>query len=115
MKACKKMYSVDLSHHIILCYLALCMCAYLGTASISRPQRSMLAFSRLTCVRKDGEHSVVPHALHRCGSDGSIARRELSPECYVVVGNIHSGANIGRIVRSASVFGVAECIVVGQV
>lgn len=33
---------------------------------------------------------------------------------FVVLSNLQSGGNIGNIVRSASVFGVAECIVVGQ-
>jgi len=33
---------------------------------------------------------------------------------FVVLSNLQSGGNIGNIVRSASIFGVAECIVVGQ-
>jgi tRNA G18 (ribose-2'-O)-methylase SpoU len=33
---------------------------------------------------------------------------------YVVVGNLQSGTNIGRIIRSATVFGAAELVVVGQ-
>jgi hypothetical protein len=39
----------------------------------------------------------------------------LEPACFVVVGNVQSGANIGRIVRSATIFGASECVVVGQV
>jgi tRNA G18 (ribose-2'-O)-methylase SpoU len=33
---------------------------------------------------------------------------------YVVVGNLQSGTNIGRIIRSATIFGVKELIVVGH-
>ena len=36
------------------------------------------------------------------------------PPSYVVLGNLQSGGNIGRIIRSASIFGVSECVVVGQ-
>jgi tRNA G18 (ribose-2'-O)-methylase SpoU len=36
------------------------------------------------------------------------------PLAFVVLSNLQSGGNIGNIVRSASIFGVAECIVVGQ-
>ncbi len=37
-----------------------------------------------------------------------------NPTSYVVVSNLQSGANIGNILRSASIFGCEECIVVGQ-
>jgi len=33
---------------------------------------------------------------------------------YAVVGNLQSGTNIGRIIRTATIFGVKELIVVGQ-
>jgi tRNA G18 (ribose-2'-O)-methylase SpoU len=36
------------------------------------------------------------------------------PDCYVVVSNLQSGGNIGRIVRSASIFGATAVLVVGQ-
>lgn len=42
------------------------------------------------------------------------AKAPASPRCYVVVNNLQSGGNIGRIVRSASIFGAAEVVVVGQ-
>ena len=44
----------------------------------------------------------------------SAPAQALRPECYVIVGNLQSGGNIGRIVRSASIFGASECLVVGQ-
>jgi len=37
-----------------------------------------------------------------------------SPSSYVVVSNLQSGGNIGNILRSASIFGCEECVVVGQ-
>ena len=37
-----------------------------------------------------------------------------SASSFVVLGNLQSGGNIGRIIRSASIFGVEECVVVGQ-
>lgn len=37
-----------------------------------------------------------------------------NPSSYVIVSNLQSGGNIGNIVRSASIFGCEECIVVGQ-
>lgn len=37
-----------------------------------------------------------------------------STPSYIVLGNLQSGGNIGRIIRSAAIFGVRECIVVGQ-
>ncbi|KAK1734849.1 putative RNA methyltransferase [Skeletonema marinoi] len=37
-----------------------------------------------------------------------------SPSAYVILSNLQSGGNIGNIVRSASIFGCEECIVVGQ-
>ncbi|KAL7532169.1 hypothetical protein ACHAXR_010502 [Thalassiosira sp. AJA248-18] len=36
------------------------------------------------------------------------------PSAYVIVSNLQSGSNIGNILRSASIFGCKECIVVGQ-
>mmetsp|Transcript_55470 Transcript_55470/g.109977 ORF Transcript_55470/g.109977 Transcript_55470/m.109977 type:complete len:214 (+) Transcript_55470:177-818(+) len=36
------------------------------------------------------------------------------PASYLVLSNVQSGANIGRMIRSASIFGVTECIVVGK-
>ncbi|OEU21678.1 alpha/beta knot [Fragilariopsis cylindrus CCMP1102] len=33
---------------------------------------------------------------------------------YVILSNLQSGMNIGNILRSASIFGCTECIVVGQ-
>jgi tRNA G18 (ribose-2'-O)-methylase SpoU len=41
-------------------------------------------------------------------------RRHDGPSAYVVVSNLQSGGNIGNIVRSASIFGCEECLVVGQ-
>mmetsp|Transcript_24590 Transcript_24590/g.41906 ORF Transcript_24590/g.41906 Transcript_24590/m.41906 type:complete len:542 (+) Transcript_24590:2-1627(+) len=37
-----------------------------------------------------------------------------NPSAYVILSNLQSGGNIGNIVRSASIFGCEECIVVGQ-
>mmetsp|Transcript_1885 Transcript_1885/g.5493 ORF Transcript_1885/g.5493 Transcript_1885/m.5493 type:complete len:441 (-) Transcript_1885:1359-2681(-) len=37
-----------------------------------------------------------------------------SPASYVVLSNLQSGGNIGNILRSASIFGCQECVVVGQ-
>ena len=34
--------------------------------------------------------------------------------CYILLSNLQSGSNIGRIVRSASIFGVHEVVIVGQ-
>lgn len=42
------------------------------------------------------------------------SRKANDPSAYVVVSNLQSGGNIGNIVRSASIFGCEECIVVGQ-
>ena len=42
------------------------------------------------------------------------SRRHDGPSAYVVVSNLQSGGNIGNIVRSASIFGCEECLVVGQ-
>eukprot|EP00591_Stephanopyxis_turris_P005699 CAMPEP_0195509778 /NCGR_PEP_ID=MMETSP0794_2-20130614/2621_1 /TAXON_ID=515487 /ORGANISM="Stephanopyxis turris, Strain CCMP 815" /LENGTH=389 /DNA_ID=CAMNT_0040637077 /DNA_START=1 /DNA_END=1167 /DNA_ORIENTATION=+ len=39
---------------------------------------------------------------------------ERTPSSYIVLSNLQSGGNIGKIVRSASIFGCEECIVVGQ-
>jgi tRNA G18 (ribose-2'-O)-methylase SpoU len=41
-------------------------------------------------------------------------RRYGEPCAYVIVSNLQSGSNIGNIVRSASIFGCEECLVVGQ-
>ena len=43
-----------------------------------------------------------------------LTRQPNNPSSYVVVSNLQSGANIGNILRSASIFGCEECIVVGQ-
>lgn len=37
-----------------------------------------------------------------------------TPASYMVLSNLQSGGNIGNILRSASIFGCEECIVVGQ-
>ena len=37
-----------------------------------------------------------------------------TPTCYMVLSNLQSGGNIGNIIRSASIFGCHECLVVGQ-
>ena len=39
---------------------------------------------------------------------------ERTPSSYVVLSNLQSGGNIGNILRSASIFGCEECVVVGQ-
>eukprot|EP00571_Detonula_confervacea_P013479 CAMPEP_0172305768 /NCGR_PEP_ID=MMETSP1058-20130122/7001_1 /TAXON_ID=83371 /ORGANISM="Detonula confervacea, Strain CCMP 353" /LENGTH=406 /DNA_ID=CAMNT_0013017475 /DNA_START=336 /DNA_END=1557 /DNA_ORIENTATION=+ len=44
----------------------------------------------------------------------STRQQPNDPSAYVVVSNLQSGGNIGNIVRSASIFGCEECIVVGQ-
>jgi len=44
----------------------------------------------------------------------SLPRQPNNPSAYVIVSNLQSGGNIGNIVRSASIFGCEECIVVGQ-
>lgn len=41
-------------------------------------------------------------------------RQPNNPISYVVMSNLQSGGNIGNILRSASIFGCEECIVVGQ-
>lgn len=41
-------------------------------------------------------------------------RRHGEPLAYVIVSNLQSESNIGNIVRSASIFGCEECLVVGQ-
>jgi tRNA G18 (ribose-2'-O)-methylase SpoU len=55
---------------------------------------------------------------NRCSqNDANIennSRRHEGPSAYVVVSNLQSGGNIGNIVRSASIFGCEECLVVGQ-
>lgn len=48
-------------------------------------------------------------------SNDNTARSNINhPSAYVIVSNLQSGSNIGNIVRSASIFGCEECIVVGQ-
>ena len=37
-----------------------------------------------------------------------------TPSSYMVLSNLQSGGNIGNILRSASIFGCQECLVVGQ-
>lgn len=37
-----------------------------------------------------------------------------TPPCFMVLSNLQSGGNIGNILRSASIFGCQECLVVGQ-
>ena len=37
-----------------------------------------------------------------------------NPSSYVILSNLQSGGNIGNILRSASIFGCQECIIVGQ-
>jgi tRNA G18 (ribose-2'-O)-methylase SpoU len=44
----------------------------------------------------------------------STDRQSNSPALYVIVSNLQSGNNIGNILRSASIFGCEEFIVVGQ-
>lgn len=39
---------------------------------------------------------------------------QFTPACYMVLSNLQSGGNIGNIIRSASIFGCHECLVVGQ-
>ena len=46
--------------------------------------------------------------------DQSTDRQSNSPALYVIVSNLQSGNNIGNILRSASIFGCEEFIVVGQ-
>jgi tRNA G18 (ribose-2'-O)-methylase SpoU len=56
-------------------------------------------------------------SVTRYGHDVDIEntlRRNDGPSAYVVVSNLQSGGNIGNIMRSASIFGVIECLVVGQ-
>ena len=43
-----------------------------------------------------------------------IPEIERTPPCFVVLSNLQSGANIGNILRSASIFGCQEILVVGQ-
>lgn len=44
--------------------------------------------------------------------DSDVVKR--TPSSHIVVSNLQSGGNIGNILRSASIFGCEECIVVGQ-
>jgi len=44
----------------------------------------------------------------------STKRPDGEPCAYVIVSNLQSGNNIGNIIRSASIFGCDECLVVGQ-
>jgi len=50
----------------------------------------------------DTDEDTVVHGIKR------------TPSSYVVVSNLQSGGNIGNILRSASIFGCEECVVVGQ-
>ena len=47
-------------------------------------------------------------------STNNNQRTPNNPSSYVVLSNLQSGANIGNILRSASIFGCEECIIVGQ-
>jgi len=51
---------------------------------------------------------------HRTTDIENRPRRHGEPLAYVIVSNLQSGSNIGNIVRSASIFGCEECLVVGQ-
>ena len=50
------------------------------------------------------------------GSKGEVAAppQDKMAGCYILLSNLQSGSNIGRIVRSASIFGVKEVVIVGQ-
>lgn len=47
-------------------------------------------------------------------SNSAPSPAPVGPSSYVILSNLQSGANIGNIVRSASIFGCHECLVVGQ-
>lgn len=48
------------------------------------------------------------------GSEAALLPKDTTAGCYILLSNLQSGSNIGRIVRSASIFGVKEVVVVGQ-
>ena len=57
--------------------------------------------------------NVSPPSSHSDDAE-SMSRRRGKPSLYVILSNLQSGGNIGNIVRSASIFGCDECLVVGQ-
>ena len=48
------------------------------------------------------------------GSKAAALPKDKMAACYILLSNLQSGSNIGRIVRSASIFGVKEVVIVGQ-
>ena len=86
--------------------------------------RSFLALLVLLCSEATAFHinSIRSVAKHGCvflrNSHTWSAAKDPSvtpaPASFVVLGNLQSGPNIGRIVRSAAIFGATEVIVVGQ-
>ena len=77
------------------------------TTNIVESGMSMDDSSRLGATNNNGDYNplVTPQQPEN-NRDGPLA--------FVVVSNLQSGGNIGNIVRSASIFGVTECVVVGQ-
>jgi tRNA G18 (ribose-2'-O)-methylase SpoU len=62
----------------------------------------------------ESSHNGDNHCDHDDVDIENNSRRNDGPSAYVVVSNLQSGGNIGNIVRSASIFGCEECLVVGQ-
>ena len=62
-------------------------------------------------LTKNNSNGTTQHIPDHNADNNGIKR---SPSSYVVVSNLQSGGNIGNILRSASIFGCEECVVVGQ-
>lgn len=60
----------------------------------------------------DGQTGKIPLDKGECLRTPPKYRN--GPSCFVVLSNLQSGSNIGNIVRSASIFGCDQVVVVGQ-
>jgi len=65
-------------------------------------------------TKSDGDISEATTKATQLVSPPPQRQPRNNPSAYVILSNLQSGGNIGNIVRSASIFGCEECIVVGQ-
>jgi len=69
---------------------------------------------RLDGTNRDGDGQQKMEESFEDNDENTVHGIKRTPSSYVVVSNLQSGGNIGNILRSASIFGCEECVVVGQ-
>jgi tRNA G18 (ribose-2'-O)-methylase SpoU len=82
-----------------------------------------LTFTDSFVVHQVHVHSTIKRIGSKCGvqtfmvaADQNVlgTTGEGRPSCFVVLSNLQSGTNIGRITRNALAFGASEVIIVGK-